>query len=217
MESRSKGCLSQPLHGISSPEPYSRSKMLTVDSSVWVSALSGLLGTGVGGGLSIWATNVAQRQSAKNARQLVVAQQVDAAVDIVIKEMYMLKEHTQGEPRERSRWPVWENSLRKRTSKLKTVLIRLRDQELRERLLKTMSFLDSDAPLTDRAWQGSDDIRVRLCNEALECLGSFVRDEEIPPPGVAFETATRIEREWFDQMTEEAEELGLMRRRELNR
>ncbi|MGX1115727.1 hypothetical protein RKD37_001090 [Streptomyces ambofaciens] len=90
--------------------------MPTMDGSVWVGAIFGVGGTIIGGGLSLWATVIAQRQQTRASRQLVIAQRTDTAVDSAIQMFFQIKQHVRGRPSEfqeeaQQRIDVWQRSL----------------------------------------------------------------------------------------------------------
>ncbi|MEV8324059.1 hypothetical protein [Kitasatospora sp. NPDC056731] len=178
-----------------------------MDSSIWVPAIVSLAATVVGGGLSITASIVTQRQQAKSTRQLAVTQRSESLADRAIQELYALKEHVQLRPHRITMWSEWEAGLKNRTGTLRTTIIRLRDRELRERLTKTMELLDLSELMTQGVWGGSPLLPRQLCDHAIECLGAFVRNEPLPPAAEAFETAKRVELAWLENAAEQAMEL----------
>jgi len=181
-----------------------------VDASVWVGAAFGLVGTGVGGGLSIWASITAQQHQARASRELVIAQRVDAAADSAIQMFFQIKQHVRGRPSEqaegaRERIKIWEKALRQQVSKLEPVLLRIRDREFRLRLSKVAEFLAWHEVMEPQLG-GSPDVLSQLCDHALECLGAFVRDEPLPSEEGGMTWARRVEQTYGEVMEDMAEE-----------
>ncbi|MEY9816332.1 hypothetical protein [Streptomyces albogriseolus] len=75
--------------------------MRTMDGSVWVGLAGTLVGTTIGGGLSIWASVVAQNRQAKGMRNLRTEEKAEAAADEAITQLYMIKQRARDFPRER--------------------------------------------------------------------------------------------------------------------
>ncbi|MGW2932941.1 hypothetical protein ACWDA7_13985 [Streptomyces sp. NPDC001156] len=177
-----------------------------MDAGVWVGAVFGVVGTLMGGGLSIWATVIAQRQQAQAARQLVIAQRVDTAVDSAIQMFFQIKQHVRGRPSEfqegaRQRIEVWQRALQQQVNKLEPVLLRIRDESFRLRLSKIAEFL-AWPEVSEPALEGSAGILSELCDHALDCLGASVRDEPLPPEGIGLTRARRVETLYVAYMEE---------------
>ncbi|MEU5030190.1 hypothetical protein [Streptomyces milbemycinicus] len=180
-----------------------------MDAGVWVGAIFGVCGTVVGGGLSIWATAIAQRQQAQAARQLVIDQRVDTAADSAIQMFFQIKQHVRGRPSERAERArehiiVWEKALDQQVSKLEPVLLRIRDREFRLRLSQVAEFL-AWRDVMEPQLGGSPDVLGQLCEHALECLGAFVRDEPLPPEEGGMSWARRVEQAYGEVMEGMAE------------
>lgn len=174
---------------------------------MWVGAIFGVVGTIVGGGLSIWTTLIAQRHQHRSARQQVIEQRIDAAADAAIEDFLFLKQHLQVGPLfQVERGEDWEKTLKDRLSKVKTTLLRLRHKGLRDRLKGVTGFLDETPLIEDWQWGGSPDLPAQLCDHALECLGAFARDDLMPSLDQAMTTAARVEYGWFEQMAQDEEE-----------
>lgn len=181
-----------------------------MDAGVLVGAIFGLGGTIVGGGLSIWTTITAQRQQAQAARQLVIAQRVDTAVDSAIQMFFQIKQHIRGRPSEfedgaPARLEVWQKALHQQVHKLEPTLLRIRDEALRLRLSKIAEFL-AWSDMSEPGLGGSAGTLTDLCDHALECLGAFVRDEPVPVEGVGLTRARQVESLYLEVMAERARE-----------
>ncbi|MFB6553861.1 hypothetical protein [Streptomyces sp. NPDC056405] len=175
-----------------------------MDAGVWVGAIFGLGGTLAGGGLSIWATIIAQRQQARAARELVISQRLDTAADSTIQMFFQIKQHIRGRPSEfeegaRDRIQLWQKILQQQVNKLEPVLLRIRDETLRLRLSKTAEFL-AWSDTTEPGLGGSVGILTELCDHALDCLGAFAREEPIPPEGVGLTRARQVEARYTEYM-----------------
>ncbi|MFC9219723.1 hypothetical protein ACFT8W_02710 [Streptomyces hygroscopicus] len=181
-----------------------------MDTGVWVGAIFGVCGTVIGGGLSIWATVIAQRQQALAARQLVIDQRVDTAVDSAIQMFFQIKQHLLGRPSEREAGglehiEIWRKSLRQQVHKLEPILLRIRDETVRLRLSKIAEFL-AWPEVCEPGLEGSPAILADLCDDALGCLGAFVRDEPLPTEGRGLSQARRVEALHNEMMEERARE-----------
>ncbi|CAM5671119.1 hypothetical protein STENM327S_03004 [Streptomyces tendae] len=180
--------------------------MRTMDGSVWVGAIFGVVGTIIGGGLSLWATVIAQRQQARASRQLVVAQRFDTAVDSAIQMFFQIKQHVRGRPSEfqegaQQRLDVWQRSLQQQVNKLEPILLRMREEPSRLRLSQIAELL-AWPDISEPALEGSPQILTDLCDHALDCLGALVRDEQLPPEGVGLTRARRVETLYSEHMEE---------------
>lgn len=181
-----------------------------VDASIWVGAASGVIGAATGGGLSIWASLVAQKFQARSNRESVVAQRIDAAADLAIKIFFEIKQHYRERPSDfqsgaREHIEVWFKSLKGQLHKLEPILLRLRNEELRVRLTTAVEYM-TWKDLSERELGGSAAIISELCDHALECLGAFVRDEPVPEEGEAIRRARQVEATYLEIMEEEARE-----------
>ncbi len=180
--------------------------MRSMDGSVWVGAIFGVGGTIVGGVLSLWATVIAQRQQAHASRQLAIAQRVDTAVDSAIQMFFQIKQHVRGRPSEfeqgaQQRIDLWQRSLQQQVNKLEPVLLRIRDESFRLRLSKIAELL-AWSDVSEPGLEGSPQILADLCDHALDCLGAFVRDEQLPPEGTGLTQARRVEALYSEHMEE---------------
>ncbi|MGP3924769.1 hypothetical protein [Streptomyces sp. 8N616] len=181
-----------------------------MEASVWISAVSGLAGTAVGGGLSIWASIAAQQHQARSARALMVAQKVDAAADAAIRMFFQIKQHIRGRPsvvgpNPRARMEAWDKSLQQQTGKLEPTLLRIRDQEVRLRLTEITYYL-ATREMSEPDFRGSFGLLEMLCDHALECLGAFIRDEQLPPEDSWMSHARQVEAMYDAYMEEQARE-----------
>ncbi|MFB6752559.1 hypothetical protein ACFCX6_16690 [Streptomyces sp. NPDC056353] len=177
-----------------------------MDGSVWVGAIFGVGGTIVGGVLSLWATVIAQRQQAHASRQLAIAQRVDTAVDSAIQMFFQIKQHVRGRSSEfeegaQSRIDLWQRSLQQQVNKLEPILLRIRDESFRLRLSKIAELL-AWSDVSEPGLEGSPQILADLCDHALDCLGAFVRDEQLPPEGTGLTQARRVEALYSEHMEE---------------
>lgn len=181
-----------------------------MNAGIWIGAIFGLGGTVVGGGLSIWATIIAQRQQARAARQLAIAHRVDTAVDSAIQMFFQIKQHIRGRPSEfetgaQERIQIWQNALIQHVNKLEPTLLRIRDETVRLRLSKIAELL-AWPDLSEPAVGGSAGILPELCDDALDCLGRFVRDELLPDEGSGMVRAREVEALYLEMMEEAARE-----------
>ncbi|MDX3233221.1 hypothetical protein [Streptomyces sp. ME19-01-6] len=180
-----------------------------MDAGVWVGALFGVCGTVVGGGLSIWATVIAQRQQAQAARQLVIDQRVDTAVDSAIQMFSQIKQQLLGRPSEREsggpeRIELWRKALHQQVHKLEPILLRIRNETVRLRLSKIAEYLAwHDVSMTPELG-GASGILTDLCDHALDCLGAFVRDEPLPKESTGLTKARATEALYLEEMEQRA-------------
>ncbi|MCX4587721.1 hypothetical protein [Streptomyces sp. NBC_01481] len=181
-----------------------------MDAGVLVGAVFGLCGTVVGGGLSIWASIIAQRQQAKAARQLVIAQRVDTAVDAAIQAFFQIKQHIRGRPSDhgegaQQRNQVWQKALQQQVLKVEPTVLRIRDEAVRMRLDKIAELL-SWPDVSEPGLGGSDGLFAALCDHALDCLGACARDEPLPEESRGLSQAREVEANYLEVMEERARE-----------
>ncbi|MEO3764592.1 hypothetical protein [Streptomyces sp. B8F3] len=174
-----------------------------MDASIWIGATFGLIGTIVGGAVSIATTIMANRLQAKAARQQVIDERIDSAAEVATSEFVRLKQHFWvglGSGREVERNEAWEEALHDRLAALEPVLLRMRHRELRSRLHSVTEFLRHYSEIEDITWDGHPLLPQQLCEHALECLGAFVRDEPVPEPDRSFSQADHVEAVWYNNV-----------------
>ncbi len=154
-----------------------------MDGSVWVGAVFGLVGTGVGGGLSIWSSTMAQRQQIRNARDEQRRMRASSAVESALAELFEVQrdarratpQETGEEGQQRSRL------LHDRVLKVQLLMQRVPDAGLRMRVREDTFFMLLSPPDDTRTRQERRVDIIELCGDAVACLGAYLRDEPIPP------------------------------------
>ncbi|WP_354393080.1 hypothetical protein [Streptomyces atratus] len=175
-----------------------------MDGSVWV----GLAGTVIGGGLSIWATVVAQSRQMKATRDLRIEEKAEAAVEEAISQLYVIKQRARDHPQNRSGVGEWEQELSQLAAQMEPTVLRIRDKELRERIEEVLGYMSMIHDLTDYpVHRGSLMLPWAVCSYGLECLGAAVRGEPQPPPDEPMRKAREIDafvREYMEMSRQEA-------------
>ncbi|MFJ4517469.1 hypothetical protein [Streptomyces sp. NPDC088816] len=179
--------------------------MRTMDGSVWV----GLAGTVIGGGLSIWASVVAQKRQTKATRDLRIEEKAEAAVEEAITQLYVIKRRAREHPQDRSGVSTWEQELSQLAVQMEPTVLRIRNKELRERIEEVLGYMGMIHDLTDYpVHRGSLMLPSEVCSYGLECLGAAVRGEPLPAPTASIRRAREIDAFIREQMAiarEEAE------------
>lgn len=179
--------------------------MRSMDGSVWV----GLAGTVVGGGLSIWASVVAQKRQTKATRDLRIEEKAEASANEAITQLYVIKQRARDFPQEHGGLGAWQKELGRLAAEMEPAVLRLRDDALRERIEEVLGYMDMIYELTDYpAHGGSLMLPSEVCRYGLDCLGAAVRNRPLPAPSPAMLKAREIdafERERMAIAREEAE------------
>ncbi|MEU1454407.1 hypothetical protein [Streptomyces avermitilis] len=163
--------------------------MIGMDGSVWV----GLAGTVIGGGLSIWASVVAQIRQTKAARDLRVEEKSEAAVEEAITQLYVIKLRAREVPQDHQGFDDWEKELIRLAVQMEPTVLRIRDKKLRQRIEEVLGSIGLVGELTDyqehRGWLL---LPWEICSYGLECLGAGIREEPLPAPSPAMLKAREI-------------------------
>ncbi|MFB7397688.1 MULTISPECIES: hypothetical protein [unclassified Streptomyces] len=108
-----------------------------MDAAVWVAAVSGLVGTGIGGGLSIWSTTINHRRQAADRREAEAQVRASAAIEEAMENLLAIW-------REARRSGVQDanakRSLQERILTVQVLMQRVPHAELRERVRVTEPF-----------------------------------------------------------------------------
>lgn len=186
--------------------------MLVMDASVWIAAVSGLVGAGIGGIASIKAAAHAQKGQIQ-AMQMQMQTEADlrsqekseAAAVEAIRQLHIIKQHYWTHPREdNQRLSSWEERLRKQLAQMELITPRLRNAELRERVEQIMEALAYHRELRDPSLDGYPGLAYELFRHGLDCLGTAVRHEPLPDESKAVRDAAGIVAEYNARMEEEA-------------
>lgn len=187
--------------------------MRTMDGSVWVAAVSGLIGAGIGGIASIKAAAHAQRGQIQ-AMQIQMQTEADlrsrekseAAAVEAIRQLHVIKQHYWVPvPRgDAQRLRSWEDRLRNQVAKMELITPRLRDAELRRRVELIVEALTYHRELRDSIWGGYPGLAYELFQHGLDCLGTAVRHELLPGEHQAVRDAAGVIAEYNAHMEEEA-------------
>jgi hypothetical protein len=177
--------------------------MIGMDGSVWV----GLAGTLIGGGLSIWASVVAQNRQAKATRALRVEEKAEAAIEEAITQLYVVKQRAREYPRDRDELDTWQEDISRLAAETEPIVLRLRDDKLRECVEEVLDYMVRVHELDDhlRYW-GAADLTSGICQYGLDCLGAAVRNQSLPGPSPAILKAREIDAEIEEVMRISREE-----------
>ncbi|MFD0210829.1 hypothetical protein ACFVH9_17250 [Streptomyces hirsutus] len=180
-----------------------------MDGSVWVGLAGTLVGTTIGGGLSIWASVVAQNRQTKATRDLRVEEKTEASANEAITQLYVIKQRARDFPQEHRGLDAWQKELSRLAAEMEPTVLRLRDDALRERVEEVLGYMDMVYELTDYpAHGGSLMLPSEICRYGLDCLGATVRNQPLPAPSQAMLKAREIdafERERMAIAREEAD------------
>ncbi|WP_437106619.1 hypothetical protein [Streptomyces sp. enrichment culture] len=165
-----------------------------MDGSVWVGLAGTLAGTTIGGGLSIWASVVAQSRQAKATRDLRIEEKAEAAMEEAITQLYVIKQRARECPRNHDELDTLQEDLRRLAAETEPVVLRLRDDELRERVEEVLGYISRFDELDDHLGHWSSTaLTSKICQYGLDCLGAAVRDRPLPAPSPAILKAREID------------------------
>ncbi|MEU8556015.1 hypothetical protein AB0C80_18765 [Streptomyces anthocyanicus] len=165
-----------------------------MDGSVWVGLAGTLIGTAIGGGLSIWASVVTQNRQTKAARDLRVEEKAEGAADEAITQLYVIRQRAREFPQERDGWAAWQRELSRLASEMEPAVLRLRDDALRKQIEEVLGYMDMVYDLTDYpVHRGSLMLPSEVCRYGLDCLGAAVRNRPLPAPSPAILKAREID------------------------
>ncbi|MDI5971064.1 hypothetical protein POF50_017220 [Streptomyces sp. SL13] len=161
-----------------------------MDSSVWVGAVSGLLGTGIGGGLSIWSTVMSRRHQIVDRREMEAQARGSGAIE---KAMEYLLAVWRDARRAGEEDEVAGRLLQERVLAVQILMQRVPHAGLRERVRIDTLFLPLSPPGDTRSWEVQRVDRIFLCADAIAALGAYLRGEPLPPPA---ERVTKMRDTW---------------------
>ncbi|MFF1446332.1 hypothetical protein [Streptomyces sp. NPDC058295] len=155
--------------------------MIGMDGSVSVGLTGTLMGTAIGGGLSIWASVVAQNRQAKATRDLRIEEKAEAAAEEAITQLYVIKQRAWDLPQDNSGFGAWDQELSQLAVQMEPTVLRIRNKELRERIEEVLGYMGMTHELTDHPVHGGSLLLPwMVCSYGLECLGAAVRGEPLP-------------------------------------
>lgn len=150
-----------------------------MDASVWVGAIFGLVGTGVGGGLSVWSSIVAQRQQAIHQREDRRQALATSAVEAALAELFQIQRAARRAiPEEEAQAAA--RLLHERVLNVQIVMQRVPDAELRDRVREDTLLMPLSPPGDTRTRQERRVDIMLLCADAIACLGAYLRSEALP-------------------------------------
>ncbi|GAB7109879.1 hypothetical protein JCM4814A_81940 [Streptomyces phaeofaciens JCM 4814] len=160
-----------------------------MDASVWVGAAFGLVGTGVGGGLSIWSSAIAQRQQAVRAREERQQVLASTAVEAALAELLEVqRDARRAGPLDEARQLL----LHERVLHVQVLMQRVPDAALRSRVRENTLLMPLSPPEDTRTSQERRVDIMLLCADAIACLGAYLRAEPPPPPVERLQTLRRL-------------------------
>ncbi|MFE2433325.1 hypothetical protein [Streptomyces sp. NPDC059409] len=164
-----------------------------MDGSVWVGLAGTLVGTMIGGGLSIWASVAAQNRQVKATRDLRIEEKAEAAVEEAITQLSVIKLRAREFPQDDQRFGDWEKGLILLAVQMEPTVLRIRDKKLRKQIEEVLGCIGLVRELTDyqehRGWLL---LPWEICSYGLDCLGAGIRDEPLPAPSRAMLKAREI-------------------------
>ncbi|WP_203186100.1 hypothetical protein [Streptomyces pratensis] len=175
--------------------------MLTMDGSVWVGLAGTLVGTTIGGGLSIWASVGTQNRQMKAARDLRFEEKSEAAANDAITQLYVIRQRARDLPQDHGGWDAWQRELGRLAAEMEPAVLRLRDDELRGRIEEVLGYMDLIYELTDYPTHGGSlMLPSEVCRSGLDCLGAAVRNRPLPAASPAILKAREIDAFVVEQM-----------------
>jgi hypothetical protein len=165
-----------------------------MDGSVWVGLAGTLVGTTIGGGLSIWASVVAQNRQAKTTRDLRIEEKAEAAVEEAITQLYLIKRRARETPQDHDELDAWQEDLSRLAAETEPIVLRLRDEELRERIEEVLDYMSRVDELDGYLghWRSAA-LTSEICQYGLDCLGSSIRNRPLPASSPAILKARDID------------------------
>lgn len=160
-----------------------------MDASVWVGAVFGLIGTGVGGGLSIWSSAMAQRQQTVRAHEERQQIRATTAVETALAELLEVqRDARRAGPLDDAR----QRLLHERVLHVQVLMQRVPDAALRTRVREDTLFMPLAPPDDTRTSQERRADTMLLCADAIACLGAYLRTEPLPPPTERLQTLRNL-------------------------
>ncbi|MEU7015901.1 hypothetical protein [Streptomyces sp. NPDC046385] len=153
-----------------------------MDASVWMAALSGLIGTGIGAGASVWATIATQRHQAKTARDQQQGELTKVAAEALLTELFAIQQKSHDAPDDMGpggNGLEWHRELRRHAERAESALLRMPSAELRQRVKETLDMTANWASYRDIMW--FTDWIEHLARESQELVGAYLRQEALPP------------------------------------
>ncbi|MEU8837213.1 hypothetical protein [Streptomyces sp900116325] len=148
-----------------------------MEASVWVGAVFGLVGTGVGGALSIWSAAAAQRQQAAHAREERRQVRASAAVEAALTELFEIqRDARRAGPDSETR----RHQLHERVLNIQVLMQRVPDAALRDWVREATVFMPLSPAGDTRTWEDRRVDRMYLCADAIAALGAYLRVESTP-------------------------------------
>ncbi|MGW2885181.1 hypothetical protein ACWDDN_07395, partial [Streptomyces griseoruber] len=156
-----------------------------MDASIWVGAMFGLIGTGVGGGLSIWSSTLAQRQQTVQAREERQQVRASTAVEAALAELLEIQRDAR---RAGPLDEVRQKLLHERVLHVQVLMQRVPDAALRTRVRDDTLFMPLSPPGDTRTDQQRRVDIMFLSADAIACLGAYLRAEPLPSPAERVQT-----------------------------
>ncbi|WP_030257067.1 hypothetical protein [Streptomyces violens] len=148
-----------------------------MEASVWVGAVFGLVGTGIGGALSIWSAVMTQRQQAAHTREEQRQARASAAVEAALTELFEIqRDARRAGPDSETR----RQQLHERVLNIQVLMQRVPDAGLRDRVREASFFLPLSPAGDTRSREERRVDSMYLCADAIACLGAYLRAEAMP-------------------------------------
>lgn len=149
----------------------------------------GLVGTGVGGGLSVWSSAMAQRQQAVRAREERQQVRASTAVEAALAELLEVqRDARRAGPLDEAR----QQLLHERALHVQVLMQRVPDAALRTRVREATLLMPLAPPGDTRTSQERRVDIMLLCADAIACLGAYLRAEPLPPPAERLQTLRNL-------------------------
>jgi hypothetical protein len=152
---------------------------------------------------------VAQNRQVKATRDLRVEEKTEAAVKEVITQLYLIKRRARETPQDHDELDAWQEDLSRLAAETDPIVLRFRDDELRERVEEVLDYLSRVDVLDDYLGQWRSAVLTsEICQYGLDCLGASVRNQPLPAPSPAILKARAIDADIQEVMRISREEAG---------
>ncbi|MDT0495129.1 hypothetical protein RM717_32045 [Streptomyces griseus] len=168
-----------------------------MSTSVWIGALAGIVGTATGGALSIWSGRWTHRAQERTARTEQLRSRAAAAAEAALTELVEIHhDFRKARTPDEDEWRHRLRLLHDRIAKVQVLLHSIPDAKLRTRVREDTFYMPLSPPDDRRTGSEKRASIIDLCNDAVVCLGAFLRDEELPERNARVEHIRDLWPEW---------------------
>lgn len=181
----------------------------------WIPVISGLGGALIGAFAGYLGTRQAQKHSLAVARLARVQNREDQAVAALAALFGELQHHVSSVPdglkpgltnearaASRAERELWDERLHERIAPARVAIVAIRDADVRSRLNESLELLEEwKGGLVyafhnrSRRW-----VMGQLVSHAVDCIGAWQREEELPEPNEGFREARESTELWIEEL-----------------